>query len=351
MEQPLVFLRIIGLVFGVVSIWWSFTRFRARVFRRRQFFLVLFFGVSLAAVSLFPGSVNFITELLLMETQHYGRLITLLIISNLALWMLTLESKHGDLRKSIEFDLLLRHLCRERFVANHGRDCIREIAVLIPSYNEARNLEELLPRIPKAVGGLGVSALVINDGSTDDTDDVVKRNGCHLVESPIRRGQGAALRLGYDLALTGGAKIVVTMDGDGQHHPEDIEGLIAPIEDGSADIVIGSRLMGEYQWESGFRFIGLHLFNHIISFLTGTRITDCASGFRAFRVNALKRLTLIQNQFQSSELIIDAAKKGCRITEAPIRVTPRFHGESKKGRNIVYGFHFSTSIFKTWLRN
>jgi glycosyltransferase involved in cell wall biosynthesis len=114
---------------------------------------------------------------------------------------------------------------------------------------------------------------------------------------------GAALRLGYDIAVAGGAKIVLTMDGDGQHRPNEIERLVKPILDDEVDIVIGSRLLGQCERDSKIRWIGIHLFNFIINLLAGTRITDCSNGFRSFRVESLKKIVLLQDQFHTAELI------------------------------------------------
>ena len=88
----------------------------------------------------------------------------------------------------------------------------------------------------------------------------------------------------------------------------------------------------------------------IINFFGGTRITDCSNGFRAFRIDSLKRVLLLQDQFHTAELILDAAKKGIRIGEVPVTVKRRLSGESKKGRNLAYGYNFAKTIFKTWWR-
>jgi glycosyltransferase involved in cell wall biosynthesis len=140
------------------------------------------------------------------------------------------------------------------------------------------------------------------------------------------------------------------MDGDGQHLPEEIERLVKPILKNEADIVIGSRVLGQREKDSSIRWIGIRVFNFIINMLTGARITDCTNGFRAFRVSALEKIVLHQEQFHTAELIIDAARKGIRIDEVPVTVLRRHYGESKKGRNIAYGLNFYKTILKTWLR-
>ncbi len=171
-----------------------------------------------------------------------------------------------------------------------------------------------------------------------------------MVSNPINRGGGAALRLGYDIAKAARAKIIVTMDGDGQHLPEEIQNLVEPILNNEADFVIGSRVLGKHERDNIVRWVGIHTFNLIINLLAGTRITDCSNGFRAFRVDSLQKVLLLQDQFHTAELIIDAARKGIRIREVPVTVLRRFSGQSRKGKNWKYGFNFSKTVLKTWLR-
>jgi glycosyltransferase involved in cell wall biosynthesis len=156
--------------------------------------------------------------------------------------------------------------------------------------------------------------------------------------------------MGFDIARQHGAEIVVTMDADGQHLPSEIERLVAPIVADDVDFVIGSRILGKREKDSTIRYIGIHVFNALIRLLTVAKVTDCSNGFRAFRVTELSRVLLRQDQFHTSELIIDAAKKGVRIGEAPVTVKRRLSGRSKKGKNWSYGLEFARSIFKAWWR-
>lgn len=222
--------------------------------------------------------------------------------------------------------------------------------VIIPALNEGENLDHILPKIPESIKGYSIEVLVVDDGSVDNTKDIVKKHGCYIVSNPINRGGGAALRLGFDIAMLLEVKVIVTMDGDGQHLPEEIEQLVAPIMNDEQDIVIGSRVLGQHERDSFCRWIGIHVFNMVINLLTGTRITDCSNGFRAFRMDSLKEVLLHQDQFHTAELIIDAAKKGLRIGEAPVTILRRYSGKSKKGKNLSYGINFSKTIVKTWLR-
>jgi glycosyltransferase involved in cell wall biosynthesis len=285
-----------------------------------------------------------------LEGKQFGRLITLLIFSNFLLWAIILGLRSKNDKKSADIDLLVRHLTKKQFLKEFQLDEINEIMVIIPALNEAENLAQILPRIPEKVNGRPLGVLVVDDMSMDNTIAVVKKHGQLVAKNLINRGGGAALRAGYDIAIEGGAKIVVTMDGDGQHLPEEIERLVVPILEDRLDIVIGSRALGKREKDSVVRWIGIHIFNFIINFLSGTHITDCSSGFRAFRVDSLQKVLLFQDQFHTAELIIDASKRGLRIGEVPITVLRRLSGESKKGKDLSYGLNFSKTVWKTWLR-
>ena len=140
------------------------------------------------------------------------------------------------------------------------------------------------------------------------------------------------------------------MDADGQHRPEEIEQLVLPIIDDKYDVVIGSRVLGTREKDSPIRAAGVHVFGVIISSLLGKRITDPSSGFRAFKMDKIKNIDLREDQYHTSELIIDAIKKGLRVKEVPITILKRKFGKSKKGKNLKYGFNFAKTIIKAWWR-
>ena len=123
-------------------------------------------------------------------------------------------------------------------------------------------------------------------------------------------GQGVALRLGYELAVAHGAKYVVTLDADGQNDPAEIPGFLAPLLDGTADFVIGSRRLGTDETTDKVRMAGVVFFATVINALTGQHITDTSNGFRALKIEVLRDVTLEQDQYQTAELIISAAYAG-----------------------------------------
>ncbi len=287
-------------------------------------------------------------KILKLEPQYRGRVLFLLISSNIILWFLFLYVKTRLDEYRYQFDLLIRKLGQEEVEVSMKNVSHNEIMVIIPAYNEAENLKDLLKRMPQKIKDKKVSVIVIDDGSTDNTRDVVIQAGYIVVHNKINRGQGAASRLGYDILVKNNIPIGVTMDADNQQLPEEIERLVEPILNNKFDLVIGSRVLGKAHKTTFLRSGGIKIFTKIINLVTGLKLTDCSSGFKAFKVNEIHKLNLREEQFQSAEVIIEAAKKGLRIGEVPITIVKRKHGVSKKGRDLKYGLFFAKTVLKSW---
>lgn len=347
-------LRIAGLVIGIIGLYLTFRVYRGPKWKRANFILFGIFSLSLLVVSLFPEVLNTISGMLALEQAQRGRLLTLLIFSTVFLWGLLLYFKTRLDNQRYQFDLLVRSLGKEEAKKKIHLEEIKkrggEIVVLIPAYNEAENLRVLLKKMPESIEGRKLEVLVIDDGSEDGTAEAVEEQGYLVVGNKINRGGGAALRLGYDILKETSAKISVTMDADGQHDPAEIEKLVRPILEDKYDVVIGSRFLGKYEKDSAFRISGIYLSNFIINLLLGSKITDCASGFRAFKVDLLKSVTLREDQYHTSELLIDAIKRNLRVGEAPITISKREFGQTKKGRNLIYSLNFAKAVLKAWWR-
>jgi glycosyltransferase involved in cell wall biosynthesis len=250
-------------------------------------------------------------------------------------------------------DRLVNEMAKEKYRQENknGQTC-NVISVVIPAYNEASSISTVLGALPKAVLGMPVEAIVVVDGSTDETEAVVRAHNVGVATHIINRGGGAALHVGYDLALERRSKVVVTLDADGQHLPDEIERLVAPIINDQADMVNGSRVLGTYEKEQAIRAIGVVFFNGLISLLMMRRITDCSNAFRAISGEDLAEVRphLIQRQYHSPELLIEMLKRNKRVIEVPVTVRKRVGGESKKGPTLRYALGFSISIIATWLR-
>lgn len=344
-------LRIAGFIIGIIGLMATFIIYRGPKWKRANFVLFTLFNLSLVIVSLNPDVVNFIRDMLALKTSQRGRVIALLIISSIFLFLYSIHTNSKLDKYQLQFDRLIRSLGANTLEESTAVfEKIKPIMIVIPAYNEADNLKEILSHFPSTIGGVEIGILVIDDGSYDDTAHVASEAGVCLVRNPINRGGGAALRLGYDILQKAGSAICVTMDADGQHDPGDIEKILLPILNDQYDFVIGSRILGDREKDSRLRIVGVYIFGWLISLLLGKKITDPSSGFRAFRMKSVASITLHEDQYHTSELIIEAVKKGLRIGEVPITILKRKYGKSKKGSDWAYGLHFARIIIKTWWR-
>lgn len=341
----------IGIILGGIALTVCFRRLRTYAEKRTDVWLLCFFGIALLLVGLFPGIVNMPASFLNMDGHQWGRIVTLLLCSNIILWFFFFYQRAKNEGRYFQFDNLVRALTVKSFLEQNSLENVEgNIIVLIPAFNEAENLHVVLAKIPAQIGSKKVHVLVLDDGSDDGTVAVTKSFNALIATHPTNRGGGAALKTGYALVTHLNPAVVLTMDGDGQHDPTEIQTLIQPILSDESDFVIGSRVLGESDKSSSIRLVGVHLFSHLINFIAGTKITDCSSGFRAIKGKVLVDCLLLQEQYHTAEVIIEAAKRKFRISERPVTISCRLSGKSKKGNDIKYGLFFLRTIVKTWLR-
>ncbi len=236
------------------------------------------------------------------------------------------------------------------FAARYGDVRFPPVVVVIAAYNEAEGLGPVLDSIPPACLGEEIATLVVVDGGSDDTARVAMNHGVYTCVAPINRGQGAALRLGYHVARTGGAEYIVTTDADGQYDMAELPRLLEPLLAGSADFVTGSRRLGADGSPDRVRRTGVRVFAWLVSTLTGHPVTDTSFGFRAMTAQVTSQVTLKQPQYQASELLIEVISAGFRVVERPMTMRPRSRGKTKKGNNILYGYRYTRVVLSTWVR-
>jgi dolichol-phosphate mannosyltransferase len=215
------------------------------------------------------------------------------------------------------------------------------VTVVIPTYNERENL----PQIAPAVTRHGYRLLIVDDGSPDGTGAVADRlaaddSRISVLHRGVKEGLGPAYAAGFDHVLAEGAEIVVEMDADFSHDPEDLPRLVAAVEEG-ADLAIGSRYVpggATPDWPMGRRIIskGGNLYARL---MLGFDVHDATAGFRAFRAEALRALPYRQARasgyaFQV-EMAMRASQAGLKVTEVPITFRDRTQGTSKMGTGIV----------------
>lgn len=224
------------------------------------------------------------------------------------------------------------------------------VSVVIPAYNEVEAIVGVLHELPEDLAGFRVEPIVVVDGGTDGTETAARAAGFVTLTHPVNRGQGAALRTGFAFALRRGAAVVMTMDADGQHRPDEMIELLKPIVTDEADYVQGSRFLGRYDDAGSARHVGIRGFTRLVNAVSGAGITDCTNGFRAIRAAGLARMRLEEPRFSAPEIIIEAARRGLRIREVPVHIRSRSHGESKKPRRLGYPLGFLGAVVRTAAR-
>jgi glycosyltransferase involved in cell wall biosynthesis len=241
----------------------------------------------------------------------------------------------------------------EAFIDLHPAGAGAPLAVVIPAYNEAPTVADVIADIPAQAAGLQTEVIVVVDGAKDATAAQATQAGALVCDVPVNRGQGAALRLGYWLARARGAQVIVTIDADGQYEAEEIGRVVEPILSDRADFVSGSRRLGTELTTDVTRHAGVIVFGALISLLVRQRVTDPACGLRAMRSDLTSAVKLEQPQYQASELMISAALHGFRLAEVPTTMRDRgTHATAtKKGGNLGYGVRFARAAVHTWWRD
>jgi glycosyltransferase involved in cell wall biosynthesis len=189
------------------------------------------------------------------------------------------------------------------------------VVAVIPCFNEERFIGSVVLKVRKHVD----KVLVVDDGCTDSSAEVAVAAGALVVRHDCNRGLGAALRTAFRKAKELGADVVVRLDGDGQHNPDEIPTLIAPILRGEADVVIGSRFLTGRERAPLYRRIGQRLLTTTTNLGSGTHVTDSQSGFRAFSAEAVEKIAITEDGFSAeSEMQFAIARGGLRLAEVPI---------------------------------
>lgn len=348
LPSELTALRSAGLLVAVTIV--AYALIRRHSLRNVDVLILLAAGIGLAIVS---GTE--VTDRLLsafsFEKGNGGRILGLAVFAIFILFLLILRALSQAARNSRQLSAVLEGLAWEEFrQADLPARFRGRVAILVPAYNEAENIGHVLDLIPAEVCGVQTAVLVVDDGSRDGTGDVAAEHGAIVARHVINRGGGAALRTGYRLMVDSGAEVVVTLDADGQHLPSEMERLVKPVLEGEVDVAHGSRVLGQADRNHFARELGIVFFNRLVSLITRTHVTDCSNGYRAVRTAVLPQLVLRQEQFHTSEFMIEAIKRGIPAREVPITVERRLHGHSKKPAVVRYGLGFANAIVRTWLR-
>ena len=348
----MILLRAFGLAVAVMLVIVPAARYRRKALRLPDALITALLGATLGLISIAPSTVDPLLRQLGFPPGDARRVLGVLVLSNIVTYLLLLRAFSKTDRLE---GLLGNHADRiagRWFTHEHPLDSVKPgqtIALVIPAFNEADGIKHVLTVIPDVILGMKVEQIVVSDGSDDATEHIARSHGALVVGRDLRRGQGAAVRLGYRLALERGAAVIATLDADGQYDPLELSRLISPIVAGEADLVHGSRLLGDYERPLWGRAQGLKVFAWLTTRMAGQPITDPASGFRAFSPEALRVLEFRENQFHASEVTVAATKLGLRVKEVPCSFRERLAGSTKKPPVFRYGMGYARSLLRTWL--
>lgn len=214
------------------------------------------------------------------------------------------------------------------------------ITVVLPAYNEAATVVGVIESVRERLEPVGIfEAIVVDDGSTDETNPLAREVGAYVIRHRWNEGLGVAIATGIDAALRRGADIIITMDSDGQFNPDDVLPLIQPILENRAEMVVGSRFeRTDYippditEWKLKLSKLLAWMVSKV---LWGKRLTDVTCGFRAYTRNAAMRLNFMSRFTYTVESIVDAVQKGVSTTQVPIRARGvREFGRSRLTSNL-----------------
>ena len=217
----------------------------------------------------------------------------------------------------------------------------------MPAFNEAPCVGAVIDEVRAADPAFEI--LVVDDGSTDATAEIARTHGAHVVSLPFNLGIGGAVQTGYRYARSHGFDLAVQVDADGQHDPRELAALIAPVLAGEADFAVGSRFAGAGTYRAPVgRRLGMRLFAGTISRITGQRVTDTTSGFRAAGPRAIELFADdYPHDYPEVETTVMVVRERLRLVEVPVRMRERAAGRSSitAGRSVYYMTKVLVALF------
>lgn len=225
-----------------------------------------------------------------------------------------------------------------------------KVLIIIPAYNEAENIVKVVENLKKNYAMFDY--VVINDGSKDDTAKICREHNYNLVDLPINLGLAGAFQTGMKYAMYHDYDYAIQYDGDGQHNPMYIEGMVERAEDADLDIVIGSRFIQERKPIS-LRMFGSLVIESCVLFTTGKKIKDSTSGMRLYGKRMIRKLATSMNYGPEPDTIAFLIRCGAKVEEYQVHMNERTAGESylNLSGSIKYMFYMCSSILIVqWFR-
>ena len=216
-----------------------------------------------------------------------------------------------------------------------------KITIGIPAYNEEKNIASIITKLKKITD----SIIVCDDGSSDMTSDISKNLGAIVITHKKNMGYGVAINSIFQKAKELNIDLLVTFDADGQHRVEDIEKVVEPIKNNTADLVIGSRFLDKKSNVPNYRKIGIKVITKITNVSIKKKLTDSQSGFRAYNKQVLSQISPSDiGMGISTEILIKSSSKGLRIMEVPVTIL--YSGDTSTHNPISHGTSVLLSTIK-----
>ncbi len=209
---------------------------------------------------------------------------------------------------------------------------MEKVLIVIPAYNEAENIEKVLKELKKDASFADI--LVINDCSTDNTEEIVKKNGVKCITGVFNLRYAWAIQTGIKYAYQNDYDYVIQFDADGQHIAKEAAKLFDVAKKGNYDIIIGSRYLKDMGYPCPFfRRLGTKLFEKMVYLFCKEKIVDPLSGFQCLNKKVIKRYSKMGNypEFPDANLVIEMLRSGYKIKEVPVKMRLREAGESMHG--------------------
>ena len=211
----------------------------------------------------------------------------------------------------------------------------------IPAYNEESTISDLVKTAKKYVD----KVVVCDDGSTDKTMNNAKQAGAEIISHKKNQGYGAAITTLFDYCRMQNADVMITLDGDGQHDPNQIPILLDTISQHSVDVVLGSRFLDNNTDTPGYRKRGIKIITSAANYGTDFKVSDAQSGFRAYSKNAIDAIhPTEQGMAVSTEILLKISNKGLSLAEVPI--TTSYHGDTSEQNPVNHGLSVLANTLK-----
>ncbi|AFS83776.1 DUF2304 family protein [Candidatus Nitrosopumilus sediminis] len=348
MEDSLLVIPKIGLIVISLVIIAILVKIRIQERIGNKFFgIMMVFWSLVISISLNPNILDNIID----STQLDNRAQVLLIIS-IGVIIYTLYSQTIKTRNiSGNFYLLIRKTAIDNF-KREFKDIIKDpidVLIVITAKDEEKSIGKVIDSIRSLQFSFTYKILVINDGSSDDTENIARLKNVLVVNHIFNLGIGGATKTGFYVAKILQPKIVINIDADGQHDPRFILQMISKIKDENIDMVYGSRFYKDTEYETSMiRFIGNKFYTKLVNRITGLSLTDVNTGYRAVSFEKLDSIFFFSETNFAIELAIRAARNGLKISEIPTLSVTRAYGESqfhKIEKFLSYNINVQKQIF------